>query len=172
MMEYAKDLRKQVLAAVSSVEIDQAEFTNKGNLTTAVLEQLFQPLIEITGEKRLTWGDYGLAPFFANVARGLTNAGLAPLGVTDAEESTQVLFQWPAFFELTEDERTNRTNRLNTQVDSGLLTHDRALREVCQMEGREDVETLAKELAPVAEAAHEGRLQKLGPQPEREPAFP
>jgi len=136
MMEYARDLKKQVLSAAGSVEVDQAEFSNKGNLTTAVLEQLYQPQIELTEEKRQTYGADGLALFLTRMAQGLQRAGVS-LGVTADEESCAVEIQWPAHFKLSEEERTTRTERLVGQESAGYVTHDRAVMEISQMEGRD-----------------------------------
>jgi hypothetical protein len=145
MMEYARDLRKQVFSAASAVEIDQAEFSNKGNLTTAVLQQLFQPQIEITNEKRKSYGDYGIVPFLKTVAYGLQHAGI-PLGITDDAESHDVQIQWPAYFEMSQDELTTLTGRTQQQVNAGFLTQERAVERVAQAEGVTDVAALAEEL--------------------------
>ena len=67
MMEYGKDLRKQLLSGAGSVEVDPADVTNKGNLTQAVLQQLYAPQIESTSDKRRSWGDDGLCRFLGNV---------------------------------------------------------------------------------------------------------
>jgi hypothetical protein len=77
MMEYARDLRKQILDAAGSVELDEAAVTNKGNLTRAVLEQLYDPQIRMTHEKRKSYGHDGLVPFLALVALGLQESGRA-----------------------------------------------------------------------------------------------
>lgn len=147
MMEYAKDLRKQVLEAASSVSVDQAEFSNKGNLTSAVLEQLYQPQIELNNEKRKSWGPGGLEPFLAKMAQGLAAAGVPDLGVTGSEASTQVKITFGDYFSMSEDEKTAKTGRLQEQEIAGYLPHDRAIEEVSQMEGRTDVEALKKEIA-------------------------
>jgi hypothetical protein len=146
MMEYAKDLKKQVLAAASSVEVDQAEFSNKGNLTNAVLAQLYLPQIEITNEKRKTWGDDGLCEFLALVARGLQTAGV-DLGVDEDDEDTyEVRIQWPSFFELSQDELTALTGRTQEQEIAGYVTHERAIERIAQAEGIEDVTAMIEEL--------------------------
>lgn len=148
MMEYAKDLRKQVLAAASSVEIDQSEFSNKGNLTTAVLTQLFQPLIEITTEKRKTYGEFGLVLFLEAVAKGLAALKVESLGVNLADEKTfDVHLQWPSFFELSQDELTALTGRTQEQEIAGYLPRDRAIERIALAEGIVDVDALKDELA-------------------------
>ena len=147
MMEYALDLRKQVLEAASSVHVDSAEITNKGNLTRAVLEQLYQPQIELNNEKRKSWGPGGLEPFLARLARGLSKIGLAGLGVTDKPESVAVKIAFGDYFEMSEGEKTEKMGRLQEEELAGYLPHDRAIEEVSQMEGRTDVAALKKELA-------------------------
>ena len=56
MMDYAKDLRLMVSSAAGNVDFDPGDVTNKGNLTSAVLTQLYQPQIEMTNLKRQSWG--------------------------------------------------------------------------------------------------------------------
>lgn len=146
MMEFCKDLRKQVHAAASSVEVDSAEITNKGNLTQAVLTQLYAPLIELTEEKRTTWGDDGLCRFFAVVAEGLRNLGVREVDVTPGEEDEAVILGWPRFIELSDDEKTVRTTRIQMQERAGYVTRDRAIDEISALEDRDDVETLKEEL--------------------------
>jgi hypothetical protein len=141
-----KELLRMLYAAASSVDLDQAEVTNKGNLTMAVLEQLYQPVIEITHEKRKSYGDDGLERFFAIVARGLANLGVANLGATEDPASSRVSITWPDYFEMSEAERTIRTGRIQEQELAGFVGHSTAVAEISQMEGR-DPEAIAAEIA-------------------------
>ena len=111
MMEYARDLRRQVLDAASSVMVEPGDLTNKGNLTVAVLQQLYLPQIEITEEKRKTYGENGLCLFLSRMAQGLQRAGVS-LGVNESDEATySVDLLWPAYFERSEDEKAAVTGR-------------------------------------------------------------
>lgn len=168
MMDYSKDLRKQFHAAAGSVEIDQAEFTNKGNLTQAVLSQLYAPMLEMTEDKRVSWGDDGLCVFFRKLARGLQNAGLS-LGVTDDDETSEVVIGWPDLIPLTEDEKTARSTRITAQVGGGFLPHERGVKEISELEDRDDVDDIVDELGDVTTAATAGLTEKLGPQPKDTP---
>ena len=176
MMDYARDLRKQVLDAASSVEVDQAEVSNRGNLTTAVLQQLYQPQIEITEEKRKSWND-GLTDFFARIAIGLQNAGVDGLGVNEDDPDTySVSIGWQAYFEMSQDEKTAFVSRTQIEETAGYLTHERAVDRVAQAEGIEDTAALKEELekepepAPlppinpdiVQEAQEDKDLQRIG----------
>lgn len=145
MMEYAKELRKQVLEAASSVSVDQAEFTNKGNLTSAVLEQLYQPQIEITNEKRKSYGQDGLAKFLSLITQGLENAGV-DLGAGADAASAEVLIKFSPYFDLSEDEKAAKVARLQEEDIGGYLPHKRAIEEISQMEGRDDIEAIKAEL--------------------------
>lgn len=157
MMEYARDLRKMILAAASSVEVDQAEFTNKGNLTQAVLSQLYGPQIEITEEKRTTYGEDGICKFLETCAVGLTNAGLRIpelKGVNPQDHDTyDVTLKWPAYFALAEEEKLSVVTRLNTEVSSHLMSQERAVEAVAVLEGVEDVADLLEEVTAQREAA-------------------
>ncbi len=175
MLEYAKDLRKQVLLDSGSVEVDQAEITNKGNMTQAVLTQVYAPLIELTGEKRKTYGEDGVCKFLELVAVGLKNAGMPVDEVAGVDpgnhETYDVQIGWPDYFALTEDEKTAQVTRVEQEVGAGLNTHERAIETVARVENIEDVGKLKDELKATVNAAEEGRMQRLGPQPE-EPAKP
>ncbi len=160
MMEYARDLRNQLLDAGSSVQVDQKEFTNKGNLTVAVLEQLYLPQIEITVEKQKTWGVGGLVVFFAMLARGLTVANVLDAGVTEEEESYTARVTWAPPFAMSEDEKAAYVGRVQEEEIAGYTTHERAVQAVAHLEGVEDVETLLDELksqpAPTMTATQPG----------------
>jgi hypothetical protein len=146
MMEYACKLQKMVQNAASSVEVDQAEFSNKGNLTNAVLAQLYLPQIEATEEKRKAYGQDGLVPFFDLVARGLQNANIESFDVTDDPESSRLELAWPEYFELSENEKAARLGRVQEGVFGGMLTKERAIEAFAQIEGIEDVAALKNEL--------------------------
>lgn len=150
MMEYAHDLRKQILTATSSVEVDQSEISNMGNLTSAVLTQLYLPQIELTEDKRKTYGQDGIAPFLAKMAIGLQRAGV-PMGVNEADDSTYTIeIGWSPYFPFTEDEKTAIVTRIQQEEGAGYLTHDRAIEEVSEMEGRTEIEEMKAELASQA----------------------
>ena len=150
MMEYAKEIKQQIIAAAGSVEVNIADGSHMGNMTRAVLTQTFLPQLEITEEKRKSWGQGGLVAFFALVARGITNAG-ADLGISaDNPATSAVTLKWPEYFELSEDEKAARTGRIQEQELAGYVTHDRAIEEIAPMEGRTDIEALKKDLAAEA----------------------
>jgi hypothetical protein len=155
MMEYAKDLRKQILVAASQVEIDQAEFSNKGNLTQAVLVQMYQLLIELTEEKRENYGANGICLFLEKCAIGLKNLTASPtVGKIpetaavnpDKTETYDIQIDWPKYFQLTEDELAAAVGRTQEEEIGGYLTHDRAVARIAKLEGVEDVEALQQEL--------------------------
>jgi hypothetical protein len=147
MRDYVKDLVSEIRSAVGSVEPDQSEITNVGNMTVAVLRQVYQAQIEVTDEKRKSQGDNGIATFLALVARGLQNAGV-PLGVNEADEDTyKVVVKFADYFELSEDEKTIKVGRLQEEQLAGYVTADRAIEEVAALEDREDVANLKDEIA-------------------------
>ena len=144
MMDYAKDLKQQVLEAAGSVQIDQSAVSNKGNLTTAVLQQLYQPQIESTEEKRKSWAD-GLGRFFNAVAVGLSNLGVLAINEAD-DESYAVDIHWPSYFEMSQDEKSAFVTRIKLEETAGYITHERAIELIAQVEGIVDVVALIKEL--------------------------
>lgn len=150
-IDYAKDLRKMALAAASNIEVDQAEFTNKGNLTQAVLSQLYAPLIELTDDKREAQGENGIGKFLELVAIGLKN--LAPSRLSELagvklekEETYNVELQYAPYFALTEEEKAAAVGRYQEETLSGFLPKERAAKRVAQLEGFEDIDAYLAEL--------------------------
>jgi hypothetical protein len=150
MMEYAKDLRRQVVAGSGNVEVDPSEFTNKGNLTQAVLSQLYGPLIELTGEKRKTYGEDGICKFLENVCVGLKRSGIRipelDSVIPDDHNTFDVTLKWPDYFALTEEEKLSVVTRMNTEVSTHLMSHERAVETVAVLEGVDDVADLLEEV--------------------------
>ena len=172
MMDYAKDLRQQLLSAASSVEIDQSEVTNKGNLTVAVLEQLYAPQIAMTNEKRKTYGDDGLQRFFALVAKGLAALGVQCNVNPLVKESYAVEIAWPNYFDLSEDETGDVVDRQKTEIDAGFTTQERATKKIAAINGVQDTATLMEDLKPiharleaVRQAKADAVLQPVPPPP-------
>ena len=147
MSDYVDRLTKAIRDAVSSVSVDTADITNKGNLTVAVLKTIYQPQIEITEEKKKSMGTDGIAAFLGLAAQGLQNAGIDLDVIADNEDSYHVEIGWSDYFEATDDEKADRTDRTITQVGAGLLPKGRAVKRVASMEGIHDIEALEKEIA-------------------------
>lgn len=156
LMEYAESLRQELLDTAGAVDVRPDEITNKGNLTSAVMSQLYAPLIETTEEKRKTYGEDGVAKFLERCAVGLANAGLTGrrsvprINIAD-EDNFDVQLKWPDFFALPEDEKTARVTRIISEVDNALMPPERAIEEVAKVEGIEDVDTMKEELAEAQE---------------------
>jgi len=147
MMEYARELRREIEEAAGTVSLDPASITNMGQLSQAVLTQLYTVLLETTAEKQKSYGQDGIEPFLETVARGLQNHGV-PLGVKDGDIDTySVEIAWPAPFALTPDEKTKEVGRIQEEQVGGYITHDRAVEAIAQVEGIRDVAALKDELA-------------------------
>lgn len=145
LMDYARELRKEIEDAAGTVNVSQGEITNKGNLTQAVLVQLHALLIETTQEKRKTYGQGGIELFLEAVARGLQKHGVA-LGVTNSPDSFDVQVKWAEPFDLTEEEKQLVVGRTQEEQAAGYLTQDRAVERIAQMENIRDVKALKSEL--------------------------
>lgn len=135
---YAIDIKRELYHAVGSVEVNEEEVTNKGNLTAAVLMQLYHSLILSTEEKRKCGGEDGVCKFFETMAEGLANFGAKEAaGVSD---DCDVTISWPDYFDLTDEDKFNRVNRYQMSVSGGFMPKSVAVRKVAQMEGIQDIE--------------------------------
>jgi hypothetical protein len=147
MSNYANDLIGEVFDAAGQVKINQDEITNVGNMTRAVLEQIYAPQIEMTNEKRKSQGTNGIAAFFALMALGLQNASVNGLGVSeDNDETYQCDLVWKPYFELGEEEKTSIVNRTIEEEAAGYITNERAVERIAAMNDIEDAKKLAEEL--------------------------
>lgn len=149
---YAEDLLKMVYDASGGVMVRPDEVTNKGNLTQAVLHQLYAPLIETTEEKRDSYGENGVCKFLETMAEGLANIGAAGW-----KAGIDVTARWPEYFELTNEELSALVERKARMVETGFTTHERAVADIADAEGVEDIEELLKEAVPVTETDGEGK---------------
>ena len=146
LRQYARDLEKHLDDAAGAVTVDQAEFTNKGNLTAAVLEQLYAGAIELAHEKRKSFGENGIELFLEAMALGLQRHGVT-LGVVEATEETwDVSVKWPRHFELSSEERTAEVGLVQEEEVAGYTTHERAIERIAQMNDVKDVAALKEEL--------------------------
>ncbi len=132
---FAKELKKDLFDAVGSVELSPEEVTNKGNLTAAVMTQMYAPLVERTGEKRQCYGEDGYCVFFERMAIGLSNIKAEGW---EAVEDIQIV--WPPYFEETEGEKGQLADRQSTLVENGLTTRDKAIRAVAKSDGIQDID--------------------------------
>lgn len=162
MESYAKDLRQMISNAVGYVEINQGEVTNKGNLTQAVLSQLYAPLIEATNEKRKTYGDEGIAIFLKKVVNGLANAKVKGFEALGPEEI--ISLTWSDYFPLSEDEKHTRVERLVMEEQNNYINHEEATRIIMVAEEIDDVEGMVDKMKNLKVSPAETN------QPERKPA--
>lgn len=148
--QYAEDLLKMLLDAVGSVIVDEEKVTNKGNLTQAVMTQMYAPLVLSTEEKRKAYGHDGLTRLFDAVAQGLANykGALTNKDVSKAvagfdpkdPESLRCVINWPDYFDATDEDKQARLTRYTTEVGAGFMPHDEAAKRIALMEGCEDTE--------------------------------
>ncbi len=132
---FASELIRELYNAVGSVDLDPEDVTNKGNLTSAVMIQMYAPLVERTGEKRQCYGEDGYCVLFERMAKGLST-----LGVEGWEPVEDIQVVWPPYFEETEDEKTLLANRQAMLVESNLTTHEMAVREIANSDGIQDID--------------------------------
>jgi hypothetical protein len=141
LQEFADTLKQELLSAVGSCEFRPDEITNKGNLTSAVMLQMYAPLIERTGEKRQCYGEDGFCVFLERMSIGLSN-----LGVEGWSPMEDIQIIWPPYFEQTPDEMNQIVDREIKMIDAGLTTHDRAARSIAKAEQIQDVDQFVEDV--------------------------
>lgn len=151
MRQYIEDLKRELYQAVGSVELSVEDVTNKGNLTRAVLEQVYGPLIEATDEKRKSYGEDGLCTFFERMCDGMANAG-----VSGWSADTDVQIHWPDMFHGTPEEHSTEVQRQKTMVEARFTTPERAVRAVAALDGIIDTDKLEADLAKLPPTAPDG----------------
>lgn len=149
IQKHADELKRDVMGTVGDVDVDVAEVTNKGAMTSAVLAQLYAPLIERIEDKRSQYGEHGIARFFEKALAGMANVPNSGWPVTP--EGLDVQVEWPKYFMLGEDEKLARAERYALMVENDFTTHERAVRELAAEEGDTDVDDLVEEATKARE---------------------
>lgn len=139
---FAKDLEHELLTAVGSVNLDPADITNKGNLTSTVMTLMYAPLIERTDEKHQVIGEDGVCVFLERMSIGLSN-----IGAKGWEPMDDIQMVWPPYFRETEEEKATRVTRLVMEVDNALTTHERAVKEIASADNIVDVDAFINEVS-------------------------
>ena len=142
---YAKDMKAMFFEATGMVFTRPEDITNKGNLTQSVLVQLYAPVIEVTNEKRKTYGDEGICRFLTLMCKGLKNLGISEFRIYK-EDNDEFKIKWPDFFRMSADEKLAETDRMKIEVESGLITREEALKRIAVLEDIENLEDFIKEL--------------------------
>jgi len=140
---FAKELKQELMQAVGSVEVDAEDITNKGNLTAAVMTQIYAPIIERTNEKRQLYGEDGFCVFMERLCIGMANLGSTAWA---AGIGADVQIQWPPFFEQTEDEKGQLADRQLKLVEGGLTTKELAVRKIATSDDVHDVDELLEQI--------------------------
>lgn len=141
---FADELQRELYSAVGSVDLKPEEVTNKGNLTVAVMTQMYAPLVEATTRKRQLYGEDGVSVFFERMSKGLQNIGLKGWKESDVQTV------WPQVIEMTEEEKTALVDRETKMVGSAFTTQERATRAIAVEDGVVDIDALVKETEPIA----------------------
>lgn len=159
MNTYVRDLVEQVQLALGAAFVSGDEFTNKGMLTSSILQQLFRSLVTRVETKRITLGDHGLIPFFTLLANAISNlpaelrkniVGLRRKpnrAILELGSNQSIFIRWPEHFSLTQQELSTQFDRLNAMVETGLISPRRALETLGNTEGWEDVDDLVERVS-------------------------
>jgi hypothetical protein len=138
---FAENLMKELYSATGMPDFEPQEITNKGNLTSAVLTQLYSPTIKVTNMKRQCYGEDGICVFLERMSQGLTKAN-----VQGWKPVLDVQVLWPPYFEQTEEEKMELANRQAFLVENNFTTHDRAIDAIASADHVADVDILKQKL--------------------------
>ena len=147
MMEYAKELTSQLQLSTGIVSPLPSDVTNKGALTQGVMYQLYAPLIELTEDKRTTYGEDGICKFLERCVVGLSNLGVLYFSSVDVrdEDSYNVQLRWQPYFDQSNEDKSVQISNLVAMERAGYMPHDRAVEQVALMEGVGALEVLRGE---------------------------
>lgn len=144
--------------------VDPEAVSNKGNMTALAFAMTYARTIASSDRKRELWGESGMARFFRSMLLGLSRMGGVP-EVRAVDDRTAVSCEWPQYFERTDDDRKNLTDRTVVQVSAGFLTEDRGAERIALSEGipPAEIPDLLKELQAAREQkARERQEYALG----------
>jgi hypothetical protein len=145
---FADKLLEDLYATTGMPKFNPSEITNKGNLTSAVLVQLYAPTIKVTNLKRNCYGEDGICVFLERMSQGLTTAK-----VTGWKPMPDIQAVWGPYFEQTEEEKMELAQRQAFLVENNFTTFERAIGEVAKADDVPDVNKLKNELIAQKEAA-------------------
>lgn len=137
---YATELKRDILEAVGSVYIRGEDITNKGNMTVAVLTQLYEPQVRSTSNKREQYGQFGIKTLLETACLGLSNMGVKGFA------PREVSLRWPAFFDYTPEEKQVITSTTLQQRDAQLMPHERAVEKIATAENVRDINAYKDEV--------------------------
>lgn len=165
MREYAEALRQAVLEATSTVLLRPEDVVNKGKLTQSVMSQTYEPLVQLTEEKRRTFGEEGLTQLFVKVAKGLKNLGVPEfqgVDVSDVSETAPII-HWNKMFKLSEDEAFAAFDRLDREAERKYLPVEEVIKRICELEGIPNVEAVIASQTSEVEKAFERQKEMFEP---------
>lgn len=120
---------KLLYDAVGLSHVDAESVTNKGSMTVQAFMMTYQRSIATSDRKRELWGRSGFAPFFKKMLLAVAQVGGRP-ELEEFESWMGVSVQWPPYFEETNQDKKEKTERTIDQLASGLVTEDKAIERV------------------------------------------
>jgi len=133
---YASNMKSMLFDSTGAVFPRQEDITNKGSLTQSVLIQMYQPLLEVVGQKKIQYGENGISLLMKTLIIALANIGVvefrsfATKTISDLEYS----LTWYSQFTASADEMFNNFDRIDREVKGGYISPKVAVQRVSQME--------------------------------------
>lgn len=138
LLNYAKELTQMLFDATGAVFPRQEQITNKGALTQSVIIQIYAQLLEITEEKRKSYGTEGISKFLQTMIIGLKNCGMKEFKSITAKDITDddltCNFTWFSHFKQTQDDLFAQFDRIDREVKGGYITEETAIRTIANFE--------------------------------------
>lgn len=141
--EFGEGVRRSILESCGRVHLGPEEITNRGNLTRAVMDQLYQPIIRATEAKRVLYGEDGYCKVFELAYAGLKKLGKGNL--SNKEVDVQII--WPDFFPMQTADKQELSSYLIQLVEKGAMTQAKFIETIASVEGIQDLDQFKKDLA-------------------------
>jgi hypothetical protein len=130
VLDYCRALREMALEALhgNRASPDKLAAATSGR----AMEMMNLALVWLAGRKRITYGDGGLLPLLAMIARASDKRPLMIGGEAAASIrlSQPLSLRWPAWYAPTAQDRLQLATALKTHIDSGTLSAETAVKTI------------------------------------------
>lgn len=162
MTTFACDLRSMLYETVGVVLPRAEDITNKGNLTPAVMGQMYSPMQIGLTAYQIQYGDFGIIPLLKKLCIALK------LAKSETELLSTFKLKWGVTAPVDEQQKLYEVERILRELDAGLISNENAIRKISALEGIDkDIDTwIAKQVKEIETA----KTEKLAMEKEKHQA--